>query len=121
MDTIRNLDSIKNVVSEINNRVDKINTEYVNNDDINYSKSYPIISKKKTTIYVSLVVVCLISCTYILFHFRPQFVMKKDKFMYKLDWLKILFCNLIIVLISLSFYAYLYHINHPLLLISQPN
>ena len=121
MDTIRNLDSIKNVVSEINNRVDKINTEYVNNDDINYSKSYPIISKKKTTIYVSLVVVCLISCTYILFHFRPQFVMKKDKFMYKLDWLKILFCNLIIVLIYLSFYAYLYHINHPLLLISQPN
>jgi hypothetical protein len=53
---VENLDSIRNVVGEITSRIDKINTDYGYDQSLSLNKPSLRISKKKSYIFVTLVV-----------------------------------------------------------------
>jgi uncharacterized BrkB/YihY/UPF0761 family membrane protein len=112
-----NLNSIKNTVSEITSRIHKINYNYDDgNKDVKHSSR---ISKNKTYIFISIVVLCLIIFTYLLSYFQPWFVKKKEKFIKVMNWWMVFFCNLLLIFTFMLLYGYLSYIKHPLLTISQ--
>jgi uncharacterized BrkB/YihY/UPF0761 family membrane protein len=115
---VENLDSIRNVVGEITSRIDKINTDYGYDNSLSLNKPSSRISKKKSYIFVTLVVVCLIILTYSLSYFQPWFVKKKEKFINVMNWWMVFFCDLFLIFLFMLLYAYLSYIQHPLLTIS---
>jgi tetrahydromethanopterin S-methyltransferase subunit G len=113
---IENLDSIKSVVSEINSRINKINTDNVNIN--HFRKASSRVSKKKSYLFGLVVILYLITMTFFLSYYQPWFVKKKHKFINVMNWWMVFFCNLLAIFIFSTVYAYLCYIEHHLLTVS---